>query len=134
MVRRTGLGEMQVSIKFWSKQLSLLVFIGMIAYLPARISGELFSIVARHYGPPESDVAFSMVGTLFGFCVISLLLIGVIAIPGELSGLIRSYRQADSNVAEARSISRKVLLVAVSVLAWGAFLTLVVSVFYFRRG
>lgn len=134
MVRRTGLGEMQVSIKFWSKQLSLLVFIGMIAYLPARISGELFSIVARHYGPPESDVAFSMVGTLFGFCVISLLLIGVIAIPGELSGLIRSYRQADSNVAEARSISRKVLLVAVSALAWRAFLTLVVSVFYFRRG
>lgn len=124
---------MHLPARFWVNQLSLLGAIGFIAYIPAGIVGEFFAIVARHYGPPESEVTLSVVGKIFGFSGLSLLLIGTIAVPAEMSGLNRPYKRDDPNIAEARAMSHKVLLVTISLLAWVAVFSLAVLAFFLRE-
>ena len=123
---------MPLPARFWIKQFSFLGFIGLIAYLPANIVGELFGIVAKHHSPPQNEAALSMLGTIFGFSGLSLLLLGAIAIPGELSGLIRPYKRKDQHFLEGQFMSRKVLLMMVSLLAWIALLSLTMFAFALR--
>ena len=115
---------MKLPPRFWINQLSFLGFIALIAFLPAHISGEFFAIFAKDNGQASSVAAFTLAGTIFGFSSLSLVLIGAIAIPGELLGLIRPYKPNDLHFAEAQIMARKVLLITASLLAWVALLSL----------
>lgn len=124
---------MKLPARYWINQFSLLGFMGIIAYLPAGIVGEFFAIAARYHGPSGSEQRLAVMGSVFGFCMVALLLIGVIVIPGEQSGLIRSYKRSHMYYSEAREMSRTVLLISVSILSWVALVSIVLFAFSLQQ-
>ena len=65
-----------------------------------------------------------LLGRIFGICLLALLGIGVVLIPGELTGLVRFYRRGAENQNEQKSLARTLLLVSISILSIGSIVSL----------
>jgi len=65
-----------------------------------------------------------LLGRIFGICLLALSGIGVVLIPGELTGLVRFYRRGTENQNEQKSLARTPLLVSISILSIGSIVSL----------
>ncbi len=61
----------------------------------------------------------AFIGSMFGFCV-TLILMGVLTVTGELLGFSRPYARRSEAQNEAQAVHRKVLLTAFATLSWVA--------------
>ncbi|WP_423177930.1 MULTISPECIES: hypothetical protein [unclassified Stenotrophomonas] len=62
----------------------------------------------------------AFIGSMFGFCVTALILMGVLTVTGELLGFSRPYARRSEAQNEAQAVHRKVLLTAFATLSWVA--------------
>lgn len=97
---------------------SHLGFVAILAGLLAGWVGTFFEALAGHSVTATDGARLGNVGTLFGFCMLALLLLGALTITGELFGLIRPYDRKAPYRHEAQAVHRKVLLIVVAVLSW----------------
>lgn len=118
---------MKLPARFWVPLLSHLAFVAILAGLLADWVGIFFEALASHSDTPADAARVGDVGTLFGFCILALLLLGALTIPGELFGLIRPYDRNAPYRHEARAMHRKVLMIVAAVLSWTS-LTLAVVI------
>ncbi|WP_411850102.1 hypothetical protein ACLB90_14425 [Stenotrophomonas sp. LGBM10] len=115
---------MKAPVRFWIHLGSQLGIFAILAWLPATMVGAFVTALAGQPALSSSSGPISLVGTVFGFCVITLLFVGAVAVTGELLGLIRFYGRNADDRQEVQPVYRKALLVAVAVLAWGAVISL----------
>lgn len=109
---------MKLPARFWVHLFSHLGFVAILAGLLAGWVGTFFEALAGHSVTATDGARLGNVGTLFGFCMLALLLLGALTITGELFGLIRPYDRKAPYRHEAQAVYRKVLLVVVAVLSW----------------
>ena len=109
---------MKLPARFWVHLFSHLGFVAILAGLLAGWVGTFFEALAGHSVTATDGARLGNVGTLFGFCMLALLLLGALTITGELFGLIRPYDRKAPYRHEAQAVHRKVLLIVVAVLSW----------------
>lgn len=111
---------MKLPTRFWVHLFSHLGVVAIMAGLLADWVGVFFRALADHSDTPAIAARVGDVGTVFGFCMLALLLLGALSVPGELSGLVRPYDRKASYRQEAQLMYRKVLLITIAVLSWAA--------------
>lgn len=125
---------MKLPARFWVHLLSHLAFVAILAGLAAGWVGTFFEALAGHSGTPTNGSQLGDVGTVFGFCMLALLLLGALTVTGELFGLIRPYGRNAPYRHEARAMHRKVLLIVVALLSWAGLTAAVVIGSLMRSG
>ena len=115
-----GPHAMKLPARFWVHLFSHLGFVAIMAALLADWVGVFFEALVSQSHAPADVARVGDVGTVFGFCVLALLLLGALSIPGELSGLVRPYDRKAPYRQEAQVMHRKVLLITIAVLSWAA--------------
>jgi hypothetical protein len=123
---------MKLPTRYWVNVVSILGFIAIISWLPAGIVGELFSIFTVGAKTGLTDENAKIIGTIFGFSCLAMLLVGAVAVPGELTGLVRAYKSTDPWAEAARVTSKNVLLIAAAVLSWNALFFLGLFLYLLR--
>lgn len=117
-------GALTSPVRFWFHVGASLGVIAIIAGLMASWVGVFVAALANAVDPPIQHARIATVGSLLGFCVIALLLVGALTITVELLGLGRPYDRRAEHRQTAQRLHHKALLVTVAVLAWGALLSL----------
>jgi hypothetical protein len=125
---------MKLPARFWVHLFSHLGFVAIMAALLADWVGVFFGALVSHSHTPTDGAWVSGVGTVFGFCVLALLLLGALSVPGELSGLVRPYDRKAPYRQEAQVMYRKVLLITIAVLCWVALASAFVIASLLRSG
>ncbi|KOQ70286.1 hypothetical protein [Stenotrophomonas maltophilia] len=110
---------MKLPVRFWVHLLSHLALVAILAGLLAGWVGTFFEALAGHSSAATDGARVGDVGTVFGFCMLALLLLGALTVTGELFGLARPYSRDAPYRNEAQAMYRKVLLIAVALLSWG---------------
>ncbi|HFK2922642.1 TPA: hypothetical protein ACGY72_003860 [Stenotrophomonas maltophilia] len=125
---------MKLPARFWVHLFSHLGFVAIMAALLADWVGVFFGALVSHSHTPIDAAWVSGVGTVFGFCLLALLLLGALSVPGELSGLVRPYDRKAPYRQEAQVMYRKVLLITIAVLSWVALASAFVIASLLRSG
>lgn len=111
---------MKTTSWFWINLVSHFGIVAILAWLPARWAGQLVEAMAETQ-PAIADTQFpALLGSIFGFCVTALILMGALSATGELLGFARPYARQPEPRSEVQAFHRKVLLVAFATLSWVA--------------
>ncbi|HHA2859477.1 TPA: hypothetical protein ACOFDH_004547 [Stenotrophomonas maltophilia] len=125
---------MKLPARFWVHLFSHLGFVGILAGLLAGWVGTFFEALAGHSVTATDGARLGDVGTVFGFCMLALLLLGALTVTGELFGLVRPYERKAPYRHEAQAMYRKVLLIVMAVLSWAALASVFVIGSLLRSG
>jgi len=116
---------MKLPSSFWINQISLFGFFALISGVLAGIVGDFFVALCQSACPAASEAKLHAIGSILGFSLVLLLLVGAIAIPGELSGIVRTYRRDSPTFSESQAMARTILLGSMAFLVWTMLVILV---------
>ncbi len=111
---------MKTTSWFWINVASHFAIVAALAWLPARWTGQLVEALAGTQPAIGDTRHLVFIGSMFGFCVAALILMGVLTVTGELLGFSRPYARRSEAQNEAQVVHRKVLLTAFATLSWVA--------------
>ncbi|MCU1046498.1 hypothetical protein JAK48_08030 [Stenotrophomonas maltophilia] len=111
---------MKTTSWFWINVASHFAIVAALAWLPARWTGQLVEALAGTQPAIGDTRHLVFIGSMFGFCVAALILMGVLTVTGELLGFSRPYALRSEAQNEAQVVHRKVLLTAFATLSWVA--------------
>ncbi|MBA0264111.1 hypothetical protein D7T58_01030 [Stenotrophomonas maltophilia] len=111
---------MKTTSWFWINVASHFGIVAALAWLPARWTGQLVEALAGTQPAIGDTRHLALIGSMFGFCVTALILMGVLTVTGELLGFSRPYARRSEAQNEAQAVHRKVLLTAFATLSWVA--------------
>ncbi len=105
---------------YWVNLVSHFGIVAILAWLPARWAGQLVGAMAETQPAIADTHQAALMGSIFGFCVTALILVGALSATGELLGFARPYARQPEPRSEAQAFHRKVLLIAFATLSWVA--------------
>ncbi|MEN6648229.1 hypothetical protein [Stenotrophomonas hibiscicola] len=111
---------MKTTSWFWINVASHFGIVAALAWLPARWTGQLVKALAGTQPAIGDAQHVALIGSILGFCVTALILMGVLTVTGELLGFSRPYARRSEAQNEAQAVHRKVLLTAFATLSWVA--------------
>nr|WP_329760853.1 hypothetical protein [Stenotrophomonas geniculata] len=111
---------MKTTSWFWINVASHFGIVAALAWLPARWTGQLVEALAGTQPAIGDTRHLAFIGSMFGFCVTALILMGALTVTGELLGFSRPYARRSEAQNEAQAVHRKVLLTAFATLSWAA--------------
>lgn len=114
---------MNLPTRQWVKEISLLSFVYLIAFMLADIVGGFFVVLASAGNSSSEVPGLFYEGSIFGFCVISLVLIGAIVVPGKIFWLMVRRNKAASGSVNIQEIPIQIILLNLLFLSYGALIS-----------
>lgn len=115
---------MKLPKAFWINQFSLFVcFVGMGIYLSGFV-GVVAEELVTSRGQPFDRITVLLLARLFGTAVSLISFIALLAIPGELLGLLRLSGRGGVHEETAQRVVRNIFLCAIAISAWVALISM----------